>query len=101
MADEVREAYFNYRKALAQVCNAQLDVDLAERELAIQKINLRDDKATLPEVAEARNKLVGSRVSMREARAFYLISLAALNKAVGVPDQFKLSDDPQQIVQGR
>jgi outer membrane protein TolC len=100
-ASEVREAYYNYRKALAQVRNSQLDVDLAERELAIQKINLRDDKATLPDVAEARNKLVGSRVSMREARAFYLISLAALNKAVGVPDQFKISGDKLQTVQGR
>jgi len=101
VAAEVREAYFNYRKALAQVRNSQLDLDLAERELAIQKINLRDDKATLPDVAEARNKVTGSRVSMREARAFYLISLAALNKAVGVSDQFKIAGDKIQSAQGR
>jgi len=100
-ADEVRDAYFNYRKALAQVRNSQLDLDLAERELAIQKINLRDDKATLPDVAEARNKVTGSRVAMREARAFYLISLAALNKAVGISDQFKISGDKIQPEQGK
>ncbi|NTV52859.1 MAG: TolC family protein, partial [Candidatus Firestonebacteria bacterium] len=92
VANEVREAYFNYRKALAQVRNSQLDVDLAERELSIQKINLRDDKATLPDVAEARNKVTGARVSMREAYAFYLISLAALEKAVGMPEEFKVGE---------
>lgn len=88
--DEVREAYFNYRKALAQVRNAQLDVDLSRREWVIAKINLRDDKATLPEVAETRNKLAGTRVTLREARTFYLISLAALNKAVGITDKYTL-----------
>jgi outer membrane protein TolC len=101
VASEVREAYYNYRKAQAQVKNSQLDLDLAERELTIQKINLRDDKATLPEVAEARNKVAGARVAMREAQAFYGIALASLNKAIGLPEHFTPSREPQRAEQGR
>jgi len=82
---EVREAYFNYRKGQSQVENARLEVDLAKREWSIQKIHLRDDKSSIADVAEARNKYATALANLNEAKVFYLLALAALDKAIGEP----------------
>lgn len=84
----VREAYFNYRKAIAQMNNAKLDADIAKRELAISEINMGNDKSSIVNFAEARNKLASSNAAYNDAKVFYLVSLNALNKAVGIEDKF-------------
>ena len=82
-AAQVREAYFNYRKALSQVNNAELDHQLAKKELAIDSINLGNSKANFVNIAEDTNKLASSAASLNDAKAFYIISIAAINKAIG------------------
>ena len=97
---QVREAYFNYKKAVSQIKHAETELDLYKRELAIHEINLRDKKATLSDMAEAQNKLIGSKAAWREALAFYYISLAALDKAIGIPGKFS-GIDVQKISKGK
>jgi len=82
-AAQVRDAYFNYRKALSQVNNAQLDYQLAKKELAIDSINLGNEKANFVNVAEDANKVASSAAALNDAKVFYIISIAAIDKAVG------------------
>ncbi len=86
MVMDVKEAFYNVQKGEAQVANAQLESDLAEKELAIQMIHLRDEKTSIADVAEARNKVAAAHSTLREARVFYLVALSALDKAVGIQD---------------
>ena len=81
---EVREAFYNVHKGKAQVEHAKLEVELAKSELAIQKIHLRDEKVGISDVAEANNKLANSLAALTEAKVYYLLALAALDKAVGI-----------------
>jgi outer membrane protein TolC len=90
VSQEVRDAYFNYRKALAQVKNTQLDASIADKELSITRINAGSERSGLDTVAEALNKCAGAKAALNEAKAFYLISLAAMNKAVGIENKFTI-----------
>ncbi|MFH1367584.1 MAG: TolC family protein [Elusimicrobiota bacterium] len=90
---EVREAYFNYCKALVQIGNSELDATIASKELAIDKINLGNDKASVIDVAEAINKCASSNAALNDAKVFYLISLAALNKAVGIENMYSINTE--------
>ncbi len=92
VAAGVREAFYNYRKALIQIKNAQLDLDLNRKELAIKKINLRDSKATIDDVAKSRNELANAGTALREAKVFYLNSLAAVNRAIGKPGKYAVGE---------
>ncbi len=86
MVMDVKEAFYNVQKGMAQVENAQLESDLAERELSIQEIHLRDEKTSIADVAEARNKVAAAHSGLREAQVYYLVALSALDKAVGIED---------------
>lgn len=84
---ETRDAYFNYRKAIAQVKNTRVDAELADKELAISRISA-GGQAGVAAIAEALNKRAGARAALHEAKTFYLMALAALDKAVGIENQF-------------
>jgi hypothetical protein len=86
VASGVRDAYFNYKKGLLQVGNAEIDYSLAQRERGITSVNLGDEKAAISDAAQVTNKCASSKVALRDAKVFYLISLAAMNRAVGKPD---------------
>lgn len=90
---KVREAYFNYQQASHQVNQAELDLDLNRRELEIARINLKANKTSLADVAERVYRLAGSQVSYQEAKAFYLIAIAAVNRAIGLPEKYQLSKE--------
>jgi hypothetical protein len=91
VASGVREAYFNYKKGLLQVNNAEIDYNLSQRELGITNVNLGDEKASISDAAQLTNKCASSKVALRDAKVFYLISLATLNRAVGKLDYIKLN----------
>ncbi|MCK5218953.1 TolC family protein [bacterium] len=92
VAAGVREAFYNYRKALIQIKNAELDLDLSRKGLAINKINLRDSRATIDDVAKSRNELANAGIALREAKVFYLISRAALDRAIGKPGKYEVGE---------
>jgi len=91
VANGVREAYANWRKALAQLFMAENDLALAKSENAIAKVKGSHREVPLYERAASRNKLAQAEVSHAEARTGYNVAVAALSRAVGDP---KLFDQP-------
>ncbi|MBK8576643.1 MAG: TolC family protein [Elusimicrobia bacterium] len=82
---DVREAYYNIQKAKIQIRGAQSELDYREKELDItqqkERMNMVEPKETL-----AAENSYGEAVSnYEEALSFYQISLAGLERAVGVP----------------
>lgn len=82
---DVREAYYNIQKAKIQIRGARAELDYREKELDIthqkERMNMVEPKETL-----AAENAYGEAVSnYEEALSFYQISLASLERAVGVP----------------
>jgi outer membrane protein TolC len=82
---DVREAYYNIQKAKIQIRGARAELDYREKELDIthqkERMNMVEPKETL-----AAENSYGEAVSnYEEALSFYQISLAGLERAVGVP----------------
>jgi outer membrane protein TolC len=82
---DVREAYYNIQKAKIQIRGARAELDYREKELDItqqkERMNMVEPKETL-----AAENAYGEAVSnYEEALSFYQISLAGLERAVGVP----------------
>jgi outer membrane protein TolC len=82
---DVREAYYNIQKAKIQIRGARAELDYREKDLDIthqkERMNMVEPKETL-----AAENSYGEAVSnYEEALSFYQISLAGLERAVGVP----------------
>ncbi len=88
VANNVREAYANLKKAQAQLKIAENGVPLAKADYGIAKIRSAHRDVPYSERAVARNRLAQAEAALIEAQAGYQIARAALNRAVGVPDQF-------------
>ena len=82
---DVREAYYNIQKAKIQIRGARAELDYREKELDIthqkERMNLVEPKETL----SAENSYGEAVSNYEEALSFYQISLAGLERAVGVP----------------
>ncbi len=82
---DVREAYYNLEKAKLQLKGAQIEVNYREKDAIIarqkEKMNLIEPSQALA----AESSHTEARVGLEEAIAFYHISLASLEKAVGLP----------------
>ncbi len=89
VAMDVEISFYNVNQALLQVEFSEEDVKLAEEELKVVESKGRYGLAGVLEVAQARNRLSASRASRIDALASYQVAVAAMNRAVGVPDQFK------------
>jgi outer membrane protein len=89
VAMDVELSFYNVNQALLQVEFSEEDLKLAEEELKVVESKGRYGLAGVLEVAQAKNRLSASRAGRVDALTSYQISLAAMNRAVGVPDQFK------------
>ncbi len=90
VAMDVELSFYSVNQALLQVEFSEEDLKLADEELNVVQSKGRYGLAGVLEVAQAKNRLSGSRASRVDALVSYQIAIAALNRAVGVPDQFKV-----------
>jgi outer membrane protein TolC len=82
---EVREAYYNIQKAKIQIRGAEQELEFRRKELGISR---QKERMNLIEPSQSMQAEVayGDAVnSWEEAVSFYKVSLASLEKAVGMP----------------
>jgi outer membrane protein TolC len=82
---DVREAYYNIQKGKIQIRGARSEVDYREKELDIAHQKERMNMVEPQETLAAENAFGEATANFEEALAFYQISLAGLERAVGVP----------------
>jgi outer membrane protein TolC len=87
---EVRLAVRRMNAARVRVEGAKARLDESEQQLKDTTALLRDDRAHLGDLASARGRLAAARAALAQARGQYLTAVAGLNRAVGVPDYFKV-----------
>lgn len=88
VANGVREAFANWKKAAARVKMAENDFPLAKADFAIARIKSAHREVPFSERAIWRNRMAQAEAALAEAEANYQTSLAVLAHAVGSPDQF-------------
>jgi outer membrane protein TolC len=89
VARDVELSFYNVNQAILKVDYSAEDMSLAEEELRVVQSKGRYGLAGVLEVAQAKNRLSASRAARLDALAAYQVAVAAMNRAVGVPDQFK------------
>lgn len=80
---DMREIYLNWKKAVMQLEAATSEKQLAETEYSIAKINFQDSRVSINELMASINKIYTTKISVYEAKVFYLITMAALDKTLG------------------
>lgn len=88
VAMDVENAYYSLNQSLLQVEFSEEDVKLAEEELKVAESKRKYGLAGVLEVARARNRAAESRTARTSALTSYQVSLAVLNRAVGITDKF-------------
>ena len=86
---EVRENCFSYEKALIQLETATNKVKYQEKDLEFVKLKRGMDEAQDSNVIESMIKLAQERFGYVQALTDCHISIASINKAIGVEDYFK------------
>ena len=89
VAMEVKEGYFNYRKALIQLDTASNKVQYQEKDLEFVKLKRKMDEVPDSNVVESMIKLAQEKFGYVQALTDCHISLASVNKAIGVENYFK------------
>ncbi len=82
---EVREAYYNFEKAKLQLKGAQQELDYREKQAGIARQKERMNLIEPTESLSAESSYTEALISHEDAVAFYHVSLASLEKAVGLP----------------
>lgn len=82
---DVREAYYNIQKAKIQIKGAQVELEYRDKEVDIAQQKERMNMIEPQQSLAAENAYADAVSNYEEALAFYRISLAALERAVGVP----------------
>lgn len=82
---DVREAYYNIQKGKIQIRGARAELDYREKELDITRQKERMNMVEPKETLAAENSYGEAVSNYEEALSFYQISLAGLERAVGVP----------------
>ncbi len=88
---DVREAYYNIQKGKIQIRGARSEFEYREKELDITRQKERMNMVEPRETLAAENSYGDAVANYEEALSFYQISLAGLERAVGVP----LKDIPE------
>lgn len=88
--NNVREAYANWKKALSQLKIAENELALALTESSVSEIKSSHRETPISDRAVARNKVAQAEVSLAEAQASYAVSVAGLNRAIGIPEKFEV-----------
>lgn len=87
---EVREGCFNYEKALLQLDTAEKKVKFQETDYEVIKFRRQMDEALDSNVVESMIKLGQEKFGYIQALSDCHTTLAALNKAVGLEDYFRV-----------
>jgi len=86
---EVKEQYFQYRKAILQMDIAEAQVEHQQTYVDVLTENQRYGVVEISKVIEEIAKLAEHEYGIISSVAEYYISISGLNKAIGVPDYFR------------
>ncbi len=86
---EVEEGCFSYEKALIQLETASRKIKYQEKDLELMKLKREMDEAQDSNVIESMIKLAQEKFGYVQSITDCHISLASINKAIGVEDYFK------------
>ena len=100
VALEVKENCFNYEKAVLQLDTAANKVKYQESDLELVKLKRSMDEAQDSNVVESMIKLAQEKFGYVQALTDCHISIAGINKAVGVEDYFKNEAVPANKTRG-
>jgi outer membrane protein TolC len=87
--EEIEDAYTNWEKALLQMKNAASKVDFKETTLKSIESQMAMGEANFSQVLEAKIRLEDEYALYNQALSSYKVSLAKLNKAIGIAHYFK------------
>ncbi len=87
---EIKETFFKYEKALLLMQLAKDKIAYQAKEVEILNIRLELGEAQYSDVIEEMIKLAEEEFSYMQAVTDYYISIASLNKAIGVDDYFRV-----------
>lgn len=86
---EVKEACFNYEKALLQLETSSNKVKYQEGDLELTKFKRQMDEAQDSNIIDSMIKLAQERFGYVQSISDCQIAIASISKAVGIPDYFK------------
>jgi outer membrane protein TolC len=86
---EVKEQCFNYRKALIQLETATSKIKFQERDLEYTKMKRGLDEVPDSNVIDGLIKMAQEKFGYVQALTDCHISIASINKAIGIEDYFK------------
>ncbi len=86
---EVKEGCFGYEKALIQAATAENKIKYQTSELELIKLKRGLDEAQDSNVIESMIRLAQEKFGLLQALADCHVSLASLNKAIGIEDYYK------------
>ncbi len=81
---EVKKSYFNYQKALLQVEAALKEIEFCREEVKILKGKNKLNLIAISEVINGQMRLTEGKIAHNDALSFYHLSLADLNKSMGI-----------------
>ncbi|MEE9499771.1 MAG: TolC family protein, partial [Candidatus Omnitrophota bacterium] len=87
---EVKEMFFKYRKAILLMDVAKSKVEFQAKQVEILEIKRELGEALYSDVVEEMIKLAEEEFSYIQAISDYYISIASLNKAIGIDGYFKI-----------
>ncbi|MFH0839715.1 MAG: TolC family protein [Candidatus Omnitrophota bacterium] len=85
---EVKEAFYGYEKSRVQLTAAKAQTEYREKEFKILKFKKSMGEGELSDLFETVTKLIEANTLYCDAEANLNISVAALNKAIGIEDYF-------------
>jgi outer membrane protein TolC len=85
---EVKDAFYAYKKASIQLESATLQREFSEKEIEIIKVKHSLGEANLSELFDSLIRLLAANETFFEAEKDLNVSIAALNKAIGLRDYF-------------
>ena len=93
---EVRQAAYDYERAKHQMDHAGLELAMDEDAIRVIQAQTRLDEARAQDLFDAYAKLFQGKQGYLEALGTYHISLAALNRAIGIEGYFRSTKAPQK-----
>ena len=93
---EVQQAYYDYTRARHQMDQAGLELALGEDAIRVVQAQTKLDEARPQDLFDAYARLLQGKQGYLEALSTYHISVASLNRAVGVENYFRSAKTPQK-----
>lgn len=89
----VKESYFKYRKSLLQIDVAQAQLEHQNMFVNVLEERRRFGEMEISKVIEEYEKLTEHEYGLVQGETDYFVSLAELNKAIGVDDYFRAEEE--------